>query len=130
MQHAAGWKRLFLVMGACSAILPEVCVAATIEYSGYAFRDPFESQLPKVKLESDRTATPIEEAPANVDFLKLSGVLWNSDEPRAIINGRVVNVGGMVEGAEVVSIGQSRVDVRYKGKEFTLTTGSNKGGQL
>ena len=56
---------------------------------------------------------------SNITFT-LEGLLWESDRPQAIVNGRIVEKGGNVQGAEVLAIDQKGVRMRYKGQEFIL----------
>ena len=103
--------------------------AAAVEYTGAAHRDPFKSQLPVKQPAKTEEKLPIKNEPVTVDFLTVSGVVWNSERPQAIINGKVVTVGSEVGGAEVVAISEAQVQVRYKGQLFVLKTGNKKGGQ-
>ena len=125
-------KKTFVVW----AVLAALCgasvsaAAATVEYTGATNRDPFKSQLPAVK----QSAKPDEKAsvkdePVTVDFLTVTGVVWDSEKPQAIINGKVVSIGGQVSGAELVAINEAGVQVRDKGKLFVLKAGNKKGGQ-
>lgn len=51
---------------------------------------------------------------------KLSGIVCGPDENVAIINGRPVRTGNMVNGARIMKIERDRVDLKIAGREFSL----------
>jgi hypothetical protein len=103
--------------------------AESVEYLGSTHRDPFKEQIPSRKVQPKPDEPAQEEAPVTVDFLTVTGIVWESDRPQAIINGKIVTVGGAVDGAEVTAIDAAQVKVRFKGRQFVLGTGNKKGGQ-
>lgn len=113
-----------------------VCLPAAaeeaVEYTASDTRDPFGSLLPAPP-QPQQPAVDTGNAPApgpvNVDFLNVSGVIWNAAKSQAIINGAVVNVGSDIDGAVVTAIDHAQVSVRYQGREFVLTTQAKKGGR-
>jgi hypothetical protein len=59
--------------------------------------------------------------PAEAPFeLNLSGILWDEKSPVAIINGKPLGVGGEIEGARVMEVGQESVLILYRGLERKL----------
>ncbi|MDF1544350.1 MAG: hypothetical protein P1R58_04530 [bacterium] len=50
----------------------------------------------------------------------LSGILYNADDPVAIVNKRPVRVGQDIDGATVLNIEQNRVVLEHDGKRQTL----------
>lgn len=52
--------------------------------------------------------------------LAISGVVWGSSSPQAIINGKILKKGDIIEEAEILEIGKQGVVVLYKGRQFTL----------
>ena len=50
----------------------------------------------------------------------LSGVLFNSAEPMAVINNRSVKVGNVIDKARVVDIQKKSVVLEYSGRQFTI----------
>ena len=52
---------------------------------------------------------------------RLSGILYNQNNPLAIIDGKPVGVGDQVKGATVVDIERKRVTLDLRGKQYTLT---------
>ena len=61
-----------------------------------------------------------------VPQMSIIGLVWNSDAPQAIINGRVVSVGDTIEGAKLVAVDKSGVKVEYEGYEFYIDKNANK----
>jgi len=53
--------------------------------------------------------------------LNLSGILWDDTNPIAILNGKPLAVGGEVDGTRVTKIGPNGVEIRYNGRDYTLT---------
>ena len=51
---------------------------------------------------------------------KISGVIWNSDQPQAIINDMVVSEGDLLEGVKIEMISQSAIKLSYQGVERTI----------
>lgn len=51
---------------------------------------------------------------------RLSGILYNSQSPIAIINERPVKIGEMIDDARVLEIGKKAVTLEHNGKEFTI----------
>ncbi len=55
------------------------------------------------------------------DNLRLNGIIWNRDNPMAIIDNTVVKVNSEIAGRKVIAISVDRVEVDYRGKKETLT---------
>ena len=51
---------------------------------------------------------------------KLSGIVFNDFNPLAIINGKSIGVGDMIEGAKVVKIERKKVVIEYAGNSISL----------
>ncbi len=71
------------------------------------------------------TATPQgavpQEKPAVVaPEMEITGLVWNSERPQAIVNGEVVSIGDIVEGSEIIDINKTQIKVLHQGQEFTI----------
>lgn len=109
--------------------------------------NPFHVQLPEVKKEEavkiptnpddmdndflNRRQRSIEQAPIQkkeepIPKLDLTGLIWNSDRPQAIINGQVVSVGDTVSEVKITAINKSGVDIEFKGKTLTISPETNQ----
>ena len=51
---------------------------------------------------------------------KLSGIVFNDFNPLAIINGKSIGVGDIIEGAKVLKIERKKVVIEYAGKSISL----------
>ena len=51
---------------------------------------------------------------------KLSGIVFNDTNPLAIINGKSIGVGDIIEGAKVLKIERKRVVIEYSGNSISL----------
>lgn len=52
--------------------------------------------------------------------LTVSGIIWGSKTPQAIINGKIIKEGDTLEGVEVLEIRKEGIVIFYKGREFTI----------
>ena len=50
----------------------------------------------------------------------LGGVITGEVEPYAIVNGKIVKKGTVVDGAEIISIGNNSVTYSFSKKEYTI----------
>jgi len=53
--------------------------------------------------------------------LIITGLVWNTDRPQAIINGQVVDIGDTLQATKIVAINKTGVDISFKGKKITIT---------
>ena len=51
---------------------------------------------------------------------ELTGIIYDPKKPLAVINGSLIGVGEMVDGAEVIEIKKRNVIIRYRNKEIVL----------
>ena len=58
---------------------------------------------------------------AGGEKIELGGIVWSETEPRALLNDRVLGVGGFVEGYEVTRIETDRVELKKDGATITVT---------
>lgn len=95
-----------------------------VEYTAYKHADPLKNQLkvyiasiaPRVRDVGQRIIETVIDPPE----LSISGLIWNSDRPQAIINGRVVSVGDEIDGARLLSVNKEGITIEYKGIEFPV----------
>lgn len=112
-------------------ILLVVCLQENVSAAG---RNPFASQLPlppqsplgdsekkpAAKVADKEQPVPVIEE-KDIPSLKVTGLVWNSKKPQAIINGQVVGVGETIGEVKIVSIRPDGVDVLFQDKIITLT---------
>jgi hypothetical protein len=53
--------------------------------------------------------------------LELGGIVWSDEDPRALVNDRVVGVGAYVQGYTIEKIEEDRVVLEKDGKRITVT---------
>lgn len=87
-------------------------LAGAVEYNTTADRDPFASLLPS-DLDVVTDSVPLPD-------LSMEGLVWGSERPTAIINGKVVRVGEEISGAKVVEINKEGVTVLFNGKMYEI----------
>lgn len=53
--------------------------------------------------------------PVTLPPLAITGWVWNTPRPQAIINGEVLDVGDLVSDAKIVSINKEKIEFSYQG---------------
>ena len=53
--------------------------------------------------------------------LEISGIVWNTERPQAIINGKVVAIGDKVSDSEIIAIDKTGVEILYQGQKFNIS---------
>lgn len=92
-----------------------------VEYKAGDFLDPLKNRLsiyiasiaPKVK----KKKKPIAIKPPQFN---ITGLIWNTDRPQAIIDGNVLSVGDEIKGAKLLSVNKDGINVEYKEFEFFI----------
>jgi len=107
-------------------------------------QDPFVPQLPEPVTEVEpaptpkprplsqpdtRTPAPVPPQPdvpaipmvtAPPPNLRISGLIWNSDRPQAIVNGQIVEVGGTIDSWKITDISKKGVEISYNDQTFLI----------
>ncbi len=102
--------------------IPEEIVRPNVEYKAQGLRNPFEQ--PALVSEPDNVEGGIIIKPEAGELAQLTvqGIIWGGNLPQAIINNKVVKVGDVLEGAEIVDINKEGVTVLFAGIDYKLTT--------
>lgn len=115
--------------GLRAALFFVMFMAAPVVIFAYEFEDPFIPMLPKEKpkpIESIVQAAkrPIIPETINPPSVIIQGVLWGTDKPMTIIDGRIYQVGETIRGtdAKIHKIDNNQVIVVVKTQMFTLKT--------
>lgn len=58
--------------------------------------------------------------------VKISGIIWNSDRPQAIINGSIVDIGDSILGIQITEIRKTGIDGLFHGRSVTIQTQRSK----
>ncbi|OGX33459.1 MAG: hypothetical protein A2787_08905 [Omnitrophica WOR_2 bacterium RIFCSPHIGHO2_01_FULL_48_9] len=100
-----------------------------------ALINPFAAKLPKKEPTPQPTVQPpttqpvdplarpapqIKPEPPKAPNFRISGVVWNTDRPQAIINNQVVSVGDTIDNSKIVSINKVGIDVISGGQKFSI----------
>lgn len=90
------------------------------------FKDPFQTYLPFKKVLKELPQIP-ETTIAGTDkdkfdysSLDVTGIVWGTDKPKAIINDEVFGIGDTVEGAEILNISKEGILLKYKDEEYLM----------
>jgi hypothetical protein len=78
-----------------------------------------------VTSEDATTTASLESGPSTssgegVESLRLAGILWDSTDPMAMINGRPVRKGSEIAGGQVTAINKDSVVIVVNGREYVL----------
>ena len=77
-------------------------------------KDPTKPKLPKPIV-----APPVvKERP--LPHIMINGIIWNSDRPQAIINGRIVDIGDTISEIRIIGIRKTGIDGLFDGRNVTL----------
>ncbi len=93
-----------------------------VTYESNKLRDPFKSYLIKevIKDELPENGEP-DKPKLDLSKLKVQGIVWGVKTPQAIINNKILMIGDLIDGAEIVNIEKSGVTLSFAGAEFVLT---------
>ncbi len=90
-------------------------------------KDPFISALPRKETAfiSDMTSEQeislgAEEEVFDYSSLVVTGLVWGTEDPKAIINGEVFGIGDAVNGGEIINISSDGILFKYKEKEYLM----------
>ncbi len=110
MRRAYGLITVFCLSMTASAI-----AATPVPYTGKQYRDPFIDKK-EVKV-VDESAT----IQQSIESMNVQGILYNMENPVAIIDGRIYRIGNRIGGGgQVVKIEKGGVTVAQGGKQFTI----------
>ncbi|MBD3368586.1 MAG: hypothetical protein GF405_10530 [Candidatus Eisenbacteria bacterium] len=96
------------------------------EYTGEEYRDPMQ---PLVEANSRQPASSSESGsepqetvtPDRLPRMSLYGIIWDPENPIAMIDGMDLRVGDRIKGARITRIEIDRVVLSYRSREYTLT---------
>lgn len=94
----------------------------TVSYSAEGFKDPFQGVVfedTKAAIEEVKPAEQI-----HLPELKIQGIIWGTSTPQAIINNKVVKVGGTINDITIQEITGSEIIILYKNKRFAIPSPS------
>ncbi|MDP2905257.1 MAG: hypothetical protein Q8O22_03005 [Candidatus Omnitrophota bacterium] len=105
---------------------PELISRPVLEYQSEGLRDPFLDYLPE-KQEAPAQQEVKEDFANKLKTLEVQGIIWGSGMPQAIVNNQVIRAGDMFEGARVISIEKSGINLMMDDKEYKLGPPSASG---
>ena len=113
-----------------------VIARPVIEYSSGDLRDPFSDlvQLAAEKekkekaeqtIQAPQETTELQKPMPTLDKLKVQGVIWGGRFPQVIINNKILGIGDLIEGFEIVSIDKKGITLNFAGRVVNLATPGN-----
>ncbi|MHB8154857.1 MAG: hypothetical protein ACYDFR_02245 [Candidatus Omnitrophota bacterium] len=98
-----------------------IIVRPVMEYGSDKLRDPFERYLVKeVPKELPQEITDSGKPKLDLSKLVVQGIIWGVKTPQAIINAKVLTVGDLIEGAEILKIEKQGITLRFNGAILDL----------
>lgn len=102
-----------------------------------SIQNPFESQLPETEPEDEEpmdkpeitepaTSAPIFNIPVTEEPLppiptfEITGIIWDSDRPQAIINEQIVDIGDTIEDVRITEIEKTAIRGTFHGASITI----------
>ncbi|MFH0917612.1 MAG: hypothetical protein V1830_00585 [Candidatus Omnitrophota bacterium] len=103
-------------------VTPEgLIVRPVVEYKSGKLRDPFKTYFIKEEIkEVLPESTDLSRPEFDLNKLKVQGIIWGAKIPQAIINDKVLTIGDLIEGAQIVSIEKKGITLSYYGAVFDL----------
>jgi hypothetical protein len=81
--------------------------------------EPKEKAVMPVRDPMQRDAASVEKITFNIN-LKITGIVWDGEDPMAIVNGRVVKTGDVIQGATIVAVNPASVVARLGERDVTF----------
>ncbi|MFA5068788.1 MAG: general secretion pathway protein GspB [Candidatus Omnitrophota bacterium] len=81
--------------------------------------NPFINLL-QTHLASLNKKAPGENASLPMPPLLVEGMIWNTDNPQAIINGKVLNSGDIIDGVRIVNIEKQGITIDFNGEHVLI----------
>ena len=77
-------------------------------------------ERPKINKPVDTPVKPVVKQELPLPQLIISGIIWNTNRPQAIINNQVVDIGDEVFSTKIVSIQKSGIELLFDGRLVKL----------
>lgn len=99
----------------------KIIARPVVEYASGELRDPFRTYLikdaPKPLPQENADLTKPE---LDLGKLQVQGIIWGVKIPQVIINNKVLTIGDLIEGAEVLSIEKKGIVLSFNGAIYDL----------
>ena len=102
--------------------LPEVSLRPNIEYKAQDLKDPFQPPREEKKPEEEPKAEITPEVMPEIPLpsLEIQGLVWGGNLAQGIINKKIVRIGDMIEGAQIIDINKEGVIISFNKREYNL----------
>ena len=125
-------KTILINVWCISLAISSICLAEeknqkATSANNLKFKDPFVSQLPiraTVKPQVELSSAPVVEKQRPPEItppsLQITGLVWDTNRPQAIVNSQVVGIGDTIENVTITEITRKGIGVNYMGKYFMI----------
>ena len=108
-----------------------IIVRPVVEYNSGKLRDPFKTCLIKEEPKKvPEKETDLPKPVLDLNILKVQGIIWGVKNPQAIINDKVLTIGDLIEGAEILSIEKKGITLNFKGTILDLAAPGQSSDKL
>ncbi len=104
--------RAVLFYSSLRLLIPSAAMAAEVHYTGSGLRDPFMRVRVSEKHEEETSR-----AEQRLRSLTIQGIFLSQTNPKAIINGKIYQEGGMLESGKISKITKEGVTVQLDDKK-------------
>ncbi|MDD5504936.1 MAG: general secretion pathway protein GspB [Candidatus Omnitrophica bacterium] len=81
--------------------------------------NPFTNLLQAYLKASDKEKV-VEHVSVPMPSLVIEGMVWNTDKPQAIINGKVLNAGDIIDGVRIINIEKQGITIDFNGERVLV----------
>ncbi len=98
-----------------------IIVRPVVEYASSKLRDPFRTYLIKDEPKPfPRENADLTKPALDLGKLEVQGIIWGVKIPQVIINNKVLTIGDLIAGAEILSIEKKGIVLSFNGAIFDL----------
>lgn len=98
----------------------QLIVRPQVKYESGRLRDPFQPYLGDKPVIQFQSAGSLAQSNINLDAFKVQGIIWGGRMPQAIINNKVLAVGGLINEAKILNIDKNGVTLSIAGQVINL----------
>lgn len=100
--------------------IPQAPLPAEEKVSEQNTRQDIQTDATETPPEASQQTPAVEEVVLPKPDYKISGIVWNTDRPQAIMEGRIVSIGDSIEQWRITGISRGGVEISFKNQRFLI----------